>query len=40
MKAEVYYPDIHHLMDNYSLRPLTAPMKMSAPSTSSPAAAA
>jgi iron complex outermembrane receptor protein len=34
VKAEVYYSDIDHLMDNYSLRPLTAPMKMRAPSSS------
>jgi len=34
IKAEAYYSDIDHLMDNYSLRPLTAPMKMRAPSSS------
>jgi len=34
IEAEVYYSDIDHLMDNYSLRPLTAPMKMRAPSSS------
>ena len=34
IKAEVYYSEIDHLMDNYSLRTLTAPMKMRAPSSS------
>jgi iron complex outermembrane receptor protein len=35
VKAEVYYSDIDHLMDNYTLRPLpSGQMKMRAPSTS------
>ncbi|MGB5338916.1 MAG: TonB-dependent copper receptor [Gammaproteobacteria bacterium] len=34
LKTELYSADIDHLMDNYSLRPLTAPMKMRVPSTS------
>jgi iron complex outermembrane receptor protein len=34
IEAEMYYSEIDHLMDNYSLRPLTAPMKMRAPSSS------
>lgn len=34
LRAELYYSDVDHLMDNYSLRPLTAPMKMRVPSTS------
>jgi iron complex outermembrane receptor protein len=34
VKAELYYSRIDHLMDNYSLRPLTGPMKLRAPSTS------
>ncbi len=34
LRAEIYYSDIDHLMDNYSLRPLTAPMKMATPADS------
>lgn len=34
LKAEVYRNEVAHVMDNYSLRPLTAPMQMRAPSTS------
>jgi len=34
VEAGLYYSEIDHLMDNYSLRPLTAPMKMRAPSSS------
>lgn len=34
VKAEIYRSEIDHLMDNYSLRPLTAPMKMATPTTS------
>ena len=34
IKADLYYSDIDHLMDNYSLRPLTSPMKMRTPSSS------
>lgn len=34
LKAELYQSDVEHLMDNYSLRPFTASMKMDAPSTS------
>jgi len=34
LKAELYQSDVEHLMDNYSLRDLTAAMKMDAPSTS------
>ncbi len=34
MSADVYWSAVEHLMDNYSLRPWTAPMAMSAPSTS------
>jgi len=34
LRAEVYYSDIEHLMDNYSLRRLTAPMKMATPTDS------
>ena len=33
-RAELYYSDIDHLMDNYSLRELSSPMKMRVPSTS------
>ncbi len=33
-RAELYYSDIDHLMDNYSLRKLSSPMKMRVPSTS------
>ncbi len=33
-KADVYYSDVEHVMDNYSLRSLTAPMKMRVPSKS------
>jgi len=33
-QAELYYSEVDHLMDNYSLRPLTAPMKMRVPSKS------
>ncbi|WJW75456.1 TonB-dependent copper receptor [Thiohalobacter sp. IOR34] len=34
VKAEFYRSDVSHLMDNYSLRPLTAPMMMAVPSDS------
>jgi iron complex outermembrane receptor protein len=34
LRADLYYSDVDHLMDNYSLRPLTAPMAMRVPSTS------
>ena len=34
MSADIYWSQVDHLMDNYSLRPFTAPMAMSAPSTS------
>ncbi|MGD2118347.1 MAG: TonB-dependent copper receptor [Chromatiales bacterium] len=34
MKVEIYSSQVDHLMDNFSLRPLSAPMKMSAPSES------
>ena len=34
LHAEVYYAGVEHLMDNYSLRELTAPMAMRVPSTS------
>jgi iron complex outermembrane receptor protein len=34
VKAELYYSEIDHLMDNYSLRTLTSPMKMRTPSSS------
>ncbi len=34
VSADLYISEVEHLMDNYSLRPLTAPMAMSAPSTS------
>lgn len=34
VRGELYYSSIDHLMDNYSLRPLTAPMKMRTPSSS------
>jgi len=34
VKAELYRTEVQHLMDNYSLRPLTAPMKMRVPTTS------
>lgn len=33
-KAELYRSDVEHVMDNYTLRPLTAPAQMRAPSTS------
>ncbi|MDM8546937.1 TonB-dependent copper receptor [Candidatus Venteria ishoeyi] len=32
--SSIYYSDVAHVMDNYSLRPLSAPMKMRVPSTS------
>jgi iron complex outermembrane receptor protein len=34
LQADLYYSAVDHLMDNYSLRPLTAPMAMRVPSTS------
>ena len=34
LRADLYYNAVDHLMDNYSLRPLTAPMAMRVPSTS------
>jgi iron complex outermembrane receptor protein len=34
IRAEFYRSDVDHLMDNYSLRTLTSPMKMRVPSTS------
>jgi iron complex outermembrane receptor protein len=34
VKAELYYSEIDHLMDNFSLRTQTAPMKMETPSSS------
>ncbi|MGB6001592.1 MAG: TonB-dependent copper receptor [Thermoanaerobaculia bacterium] len=34
LRADLYYTAVEHLMDNYSLRPLTAPMAMRVPSTS------
>lgn len=34
VSGALYRSDVAHLMDNYSLRPLTAPMPMSVPSTS------
>ena len=34
VNAELYRSDVTHVMDNYSLRPQTAPMKMRVPSTS------
>lgn len=34
VKANAYYSDIKHVMDNFSLRSLTAPMKMRTPTTS------
>ena len=34
LRADLYYAAVEHLMDNYSLRPLTAPMAMRVPSTS------
>ena len=34
IKAEIYSSEVEHLMDNYSLRELTAPMRMSVPTTS------
>jgi iron complex outermembrane receptor protein len=34
LRADLYYSDVDHLMDNYSLRALTAPMAMRVPSTS------
>lgn len=34
LQAELYFSGVEHLMDNYSLRPLTAPMAMRVPSTS------
>lgn len=33
-KAEVYYSQVEHVMDNYSLRSVTAPMKMRVPAES------
>lgn len=33
-KVDLYFSGVDHLMDNYSLRPLTAPMTMRVPSTS------
>lgn len=34
LDAELYWAGVEHLMDNYSLRPQTAPMAMRVPSTS------
>ncbi|MEJ2621874.1 MAG: TonB-dependent copper receptor [Candidatus Thiodiazotropha sp.] len=34
IKAEIYSSEVEHLMDNYSLRELTMPMRMSVPTTS------
>ncbi|HEY9198984.1 MAG TPA: TonB-dependent copper receptor [Gammaproteobacteria bacterium] len=34
LSGELYRSDVEHVMDNYSLRPLTAPMMMSVPSDS------
>ncbi|MET0071862.1 MAG: TonB-dependent copper receptor [Candidatus Thiodiazotropha sp.] len=34
LDAEIYSSQVDHLMDNYSLRELTAPMRMSVPTTS------
>ena len=34
LRVDLYYTAVDHLMDNYSLRPLTAPMAMRVPSTS------
>jgi len=34
LNAELYYSDVFHVMDNFSLRELTAPMKMRVDSTS------
>jgi iron complex outermembrane receptor protein len=34
LKTNVYYSDVEHIMDNFSLRPLTAPMKMLTATTS------
>ena len=34
VKAELYYSDVDHVMDNFSLRTLSAPMKMEVPSSS------
>ncbi|MES9854741.1 MAG: TonB-dependent copper receptor [Candidatus Thiodiazotropha sp. L084R] len=34
IKAEIYSSEVDHLMDNYSLRELTAPMRMSVPTSS------
>jgi iron complex outermembrane receptor protein len=34
LRADLYYSAVDHLMDNYSLRELTAPMAMRVPSTS------
>ncbi|MCB1800593.1 MAG: TonB-dependent copper receptor [Gammaproteobacteria bacterium] len=34
LKAELYRSEVEHVMDNYTLRPLTAPAAMRAPSTS------
>jgi len=34
LRADLYYTAVEHLMDNYSLRPLTALMAMRVPSTS------
>lgn len=34
LSGELYRSEVEHVMDNYSLRPLTAPMMMSVPSTS------
>lgn len=34
VNAELYHSDVHHVMDNFSLRPLSAAMKMAVPSDS------
>jgi iron complex outermembrane receptor protein len=34
LRADLYFSAVDHLMDNYSLRPLSAPMAMRVPSTS------
>ncbi|WP_353571960.1 TonB-dependent copper receptor [Candidatus Albibeggiatoa sp. nov. BB20] len=34
LKANAYYSDVDHVMDNFSLRPLSAPMKMLTAATS------
>ncbi|MEK7991890.1 MAG: TonB-dependent copper receptor [Thiotrichaceae bacterium] len=34
LKANAYYSDVDHIMDNFSLRPLSAPMKMLTASSS------